>query len=273
MKRDDLLRGWALKAYTVQNSRRLLFGALAMTFLGVGCTKAAMYDTRFTPTDLAPEDAVTVVLSQFSGEFSAAKEAKFVRCITKAIHKAHPTVRIVPPDEFRQVAFPDLTPEEIQSGDWEQLGEDPAFQQRIAPLGVHYLITLSGGTTQDLKFKAVGFPGVGGALGYEGKPGDRHSRLEATVIDLKQGSYVGRLEVDAYNTTYIGWGFIPMPFYISAPTETRACSELAKGVAKFLAGEKLPGEGGGIMPARREEDSARPAPAPDCASASDPACW
>ncbi len=29
----------------------------------------------------------------------------------------------------------------------------------------------------------------------------------------------------------------------------------------------------GIWPAMREEDLARPAPAPDCASASDPACW
>ena len=223
-----------------QNSQRLLFGLLAVTVLGVGCTKAAMYDTRFTPTDLAPEDAVTVVLSQFSGEFSAAKEAKFVRCITKAIHKAHPTVRIVPADEFRQAAFPDLTPEEIPRGDWtwEQLGEDPAFQQRIAPLGLHYLIAVSGGTTQDLKLRLEGSI-AGGALTYMG---DRHSRLEATVIDLKQGSTAGRLEVDAYSKGRVGWTILPFPAYVSAPTETRACSELGEAVTTFLAGEKPPEE-------------------------------
>ncbi len=227
-----------------QSLGKLTVAFLAFAVLGVGCTKAAMYDTRFTPTDLAPEDAVTVVLSQFSGKFSAAKEAKFVRCITKAIHKAHPTVRIVPADEFRQAAFPDLTPEEIPRGDWtwEQLGEDPAFQQRIAPLGLNYLIAVSGGTTQVLKFTGAGFPGIGGALGYEGKPGARHSRLGATVIDLIQGSNAGHLEVDAKNTTTVGWMILPFPFYSSAPTETRACSELGEAVTTFLAGEKPPEE-------------------------------
>ena len=274
MKQDNLLRGWALKAYTVQNSRRLLFGTLAMTFLGVGCTKAAMYGTRLTPTDLAPEDAATVVLDQFSGEFSAAKEAKFVRCITKAIHKAHPTLKIVPPDVFRKAAFPGLTAEEIpQCATWEEVAKDPRFQERIAPLDLRYLIAVTGGTTQNTKFVIEGVPLYGGGMGFMGDIGDRRSSVHATVLDLERGKEVGSVDASAYNISRFGWLILPLPFYVPPPpTEARACEELGEGIAKFLAGEKLPEEEG-IWPAMREEDLARPAPAPDCASASDPACW
>jgi hypothetical protein len=222
-----------------QSLGKLTVAFLAFAVLGVGCTKAAMYDTRFTPTDLALKDAITVIQVQ-SGEqeYSDKLEKKVVGYIKDALEDTHPTVRVVPPEEFRQVAFPDLTPEEIQSGYWEQLLEDPAFRERIAPLGLHYLIAVSGGTTQDLKLRLEGSI-AGGALTYMG---DRHSRLEATVIDLKQGSTAGRLEVDAYSKGRVGWTILPFPAYVSAPTETRACSELGEAVTTFLAGEKPPEE-------------------------------
>jgi hypothetical protein len=224
-----------------QSLGKLTVAFLAFAVLGVGCTKAAMYDTRFTPTDLALKDAITVIQVQ-SGEqeYSDKLEKKVVGYIKDALEDSHPTVRVVPPEEFRQVAFPDLTPEEIPRGDWtwEQLLEDPAFRERIAPLGLHYLIAVSGGTTQVLKLRLEGSI-AGGALAYIG---DRHSRLGATVIDLIQGSNAGHLEVDAKNTTTVGWMILPFPFYSSAPTETRACSELGEAVTTFLAGEKPPEE-------------------------------
>jgi len=103
---------------------------------------------RLGATAIESGDAVTAVLEEFSGEFSSSKEDKFVACIRKALRKAHPTVRFIPPDEFRQVAFPDLTPEDTPPEDWtwDRLVEDPGFQQRIAPLGLRYLIPVSGFT-------------------------------------------------------------------------------------------------------------------------------
>jgi len=246
MKRDI-----SLKAY--QNRRELLLGLLAVTVLGVGCTKAHMYHTRLAPTDLAPDDGVTVLLDQFSGEFSGSKENKFIGCITKAIRKVHPTVRIVPPNKFRQAAFPDLSPEEVGHRSWEQLANDPAVRQRVAPLGVHYLITLSGGTTQNMKF-ILDSAGTVGALMYGADFGGRQSSLNATVIDLKQGSEVGRVNASAYNKTRSGWLILPLPFYVpSAATETRVCEELGEGVAAVFAGEKPSAE----MKAEQLEDRIR----------------
>jgi hypothetical protein len=236
-----------------QSLGKLTVAFLALAVLGVGCTKASMYHSRFTPTDLALKDAITVIQVQ-SGEqeYSDKLEKKVVGCIKDALEDTHPTVRVVPPEEFRQVAFPDLTPEEIQSGDWEQLLEDPAFRERIAPLGLHYLIAVTGGTTQNTKFVAEGVPFYGGAMGFMGDIGDRRSSVHATVLDLERGKEVGSVDASAYNTSGFGWVILPLPLYVPPPpTEARACSELGEGLAKFLAGEKLPQEG--IWPALADE--------------------
>jgi len=203
-----------------------------LAVLGVGCTKADMTHTRFTPTDLAPKDAITVIFFDhpWGEEYSAILEERVAGCIRDGLENTHPTVRIVPPEKFRQAAFPGLPPEEIPPGHWpwDQLVDDPAFRERIAPLGLHYLIAVSGGTRTDWIYSG-GFLGPFFTLDNRLK---RHSRLQATVLDLKQGSKAGGFWVDAYDK--VGT--------LIAPTETRACRELGEGVAKFLAGEKPPEE-------------------------------
>jgi len=108
-----------------------------------------VYVNRLAATAIESGDAVTAVLEEFSGEFSSSKEDKVFSCITEAIREEHPTVRIVPSDDFRHTAFPDLTPEEVSSEllDIASLVEQPEFQERIAPLGIRYLILAWGGTT------------------------------------------------------------------------------------------------------------------------------
>jgi hypothetical protein len=101
---------------------------------------------RLAPMEIESHDLVTVVLDESSGRFllpeGEPEGEKVVGCITEAIHEKHPTVRVVPPDEFRRTAFPDLTPEEVSSEllDIASLVEQPEFQERIAPLGIRYLI-------------------------------------------------------------------------------------------------------------------------------------
>ncbi len=91
---------------------------------------------RWEPTQIESHDAITVVLDQFGEEFSSTKERKFTSCITRAFHEVHPTVRIVPPEEFHQV---------VPAFSTDQLG-DPAFREQIAPLGIRYLIFMYGST-------------------------------------------------------------------------------------------------------------------------------
>jgi len=94
---------------------------------------------RWEPTQIESHDAITVVLDQwglFGEEFSSAREREFTSCITRAVHEAHPTVRIVPPEEFHQV---------VPAFSTDQVG-GPAFREQIAPLGIRYLIFMNGRT-------------------------------------------------------------------------------------------------------------------------------
>ena len=91
---------------------------------------------RREPTQIESHDAITVVLDQFGLFNSRAREREFTSCITRAVHEAHPTVRIVPPEEFHQV---------VPAFSRDQLG-DLAFREQIAPLGIRYLILMYGST-------------------------------------------------------------------------------------------------------------------------------
>jgi hypothetical protein len=195
-----------------------------------------MTHTRITPTGLVPEDAIAVILAQPPEvEYSAQLEKKVLECIKDALADKHPTVRVVPSDEFRRVAFRDLTPEQILSGDsyweWNQLAKDPAFATRTAPPDLRYLIIVSGGTTTDTRFDVEG----GGQVMAWEIIWHKESDLRARIIDLKQGREAGIVRASASGETV--WLWPPAPLVIPTFPEGRACSELGEGVAKVLAGE------------------------------------
>jgi hypothetical protein len=117
-----------------------------------------MHTSRLAPTTLTTEDAITVIayetesISQISetadvpAEYSADMAEEVLECIEEILEEHHPTVRIIPPDKFLEVAFPNLTPEDSPPVilSWEHMARDPGFQARIAPLGLRYLITVFG---------------------------------------------------------------------------------------------------------------------------------
>ncbi len=114
-----------------------------------------VYVIRKGPTQIESHDTIAVFLDVFGDkysrvgdEYSRAKEKKFVGCITEAIRETHPAVRIVPPDEYRQAAFPGLAPDDIKPMPMGDLSfvDDPGFKGRIAPLGIRYPIRVSGST-------------------------------------------------------------------------------------------------------------------------------
>ena len=107
-----------------------------------------VYVIRMGPTQIESHDTIAVFLDVFGDEYSRDKEKKFVGCITEAIRETHPAVRIVPPDEYRQAAFPGLAPEDIKPMPMGDLSfvDDPGFKGRIAPLGIRYPIRVSGST-------------------------------------------------------------------------------------------------------------------------------
>ncbi len=96
---------------------RLVVGLLTLTVLGVGCSTGNYHswhvEDRKAPTGIAPPKPVTVVLDHSAEEFSLEEEEEITSCISEAMRSAHPTLQVIPPDEFRRTAFPDLAPEEV----------------------------------------------------------------------------------------------------------------------------------------------------------------
>jgi hypothetical protein len=223
---------------------RLLLGLLTTALFWVGCTTAIVREVRDTPTGLNLHEGVAFVFSrEFSLDSQPIKESKIVDCIGQAVRKAHPALRIVPPDEFRHTVFPDLAPEAAPNNPehFALLLSHPTFKKRTASLGIRYLISLSGRTDSQQK----GGVGCGGGMGGAACIGllwwEQRSLLNATVFDLQHAQSAGNLHASADGRPWFFFVF-PSPLMIGVPafTESKACGDLGEAVAKFIAGEDTP---------------------------------
>ena len=189
-------------------------------------------------------EAVTIL---FTADFSLAAlptDAGAVEsCITGAIEKQQPGLRIVPSREFIRVAFPDL-PAGAAPTDMKYLGvvlPHPLFKERIAPLNLRYLIAVSGGTESDRSGGTISGAAPRAFAVIGGYVWDRKSTFHAIIIDLRSAQPA----VQAHSVSEgRAWLFfiMPSPIVVGAPafTETRACAELGAAIGSFLAGAERP---------------------------------
>lgn len=222
----------------VRNSSASL---LMIFLLLVGCRSIQVEESRKSPTAISAEEAVTVILNFSSSESSReahAAEEKFSACVTKALRRKLPHVRIVPADEFRSAAFPgfDIEAAPRSPESFALLMKNPEFQVRIAPLGIRYLVIVGGGTETRHDwgfFECGGGERGGGCLGL--MVWEKTSRLAAVVLDLKQGATAG--EVSSAVTGHPWFGMLLIfPLGLPSFTEGRACKELGEAVERFISG-------------------------------------
>jgi hypothetical protein len=239
------LRHGNLPQSTAQ-SGRLAAWLLATALLAIGCTTSEVLGVRdVPPMGIGPQEAIAVLLRQFSGKFSGdfiAKEKEIVSCISDSILKAHPNLQIIPADEVRRAAFPDLAPEEIPLSpeSLTLLLQGPQLRDRMAQMNVRYLIVV-GGSTQE---KAGPWGYGSGGVGAVGGSWDRRAHLSAALVDVRQNS-VREVEVTATGHAFFGivgaggeGGGMAFPIIIPAFPESRACSDLGEAVAQLLVGAK-----------------------------------
>ena len=183
----------------------------ALLFLSTllsACTTGAVTQSREAPTGLGTGEAIAFLFErQFSLEAQRVEESEIIGCISEAVHKAHPTLRIVLPDEFRRTAFPDLAPEAAPNTPEyiALLLNHPTFKERVASLGVRYLISIVGPRRR----RPVG-SGIcrmdrrpGGAVLVIAGVWDRKSSLTASVLDLQRGRTAGKVEASASRTSVV----------------------------------------------------------------------
>ena len=213
----------------------LLFSAVV---LWPGCTEIAVQRSPGTGAGIAAGERLTVMLhfyNKMPPDEMEAVERKVAKCVAKGMRHANLDVRVVPPDEFRRVAFPDLAFEEIPRTpeSLTQLVANPTFQARIAPLALRYLVIVTGGTAESAGtggfVATTPYPGAFGFLVWE-----RRSNLGALVLDVKQARTAEELRVEASGHPWfaiIGWLPVGVPVF----TKHRACEEFGDAVAEAIA--------------------------------------
>jgi hypothetical protein len=232
------LRGEVLPRF-VGKSGQLVVGFLAMAWVWAGCATPHVQEVREPPSRIMPREAIAILTVTDSP-----LEGEAVGCISEAVRTAHPKARIIPPDEFRRSVFAARPPDE--EAEWAKylasLANEPAIRDRMDSLGIRYLIAIGGGTEQGGGVGVLPYIIVGAWT--------RHSRLVASVLDLKQARAAGELHAEASGRPwFVLIGILPL----GAPafTESRVCKDIGEAVVTYLTGKTTPGPAG--PPERRDQ--------------------
>jgi hypothetical protein len=164
-----------------------------------------------------------------------AGEANFMRCLKNELEKnvSH-QVRIVDTAAFQDALFPWFEPQHAPSNvnELEALLARPEVRQRIASLGVRYLVSVTGSAESD------GFPGMlcGWGFGAAGCLGlaweDKAHRVNAVIWDVVQGTQAGALSTKTSGRS-VSFAFV-IPIIFVADTERDACKALASELGRLL---------------------------------------
>jgi hypothetical protein len=227
-----------------RNLATLLLATFFVAAVMSACTTAAVGEVREVSTALDTGEAIAFLFSpRFSLDAQRVEEREIIGCISETVRKTHPALRIVPPGDFRRKVFPNIAPEAAPNTPeyLELLLSHPTFKERVAALGIHYLISVIGGTEQTGGVGAVPLGGGAGGVVVIAGSWDRKSSLTATVLDLQRERTAGKLEASASGHP---WLLIIFPTPImggaAAFTESRACGDLGEAVATFMAGGHAP---------------------------------
>lgn len=240
-KRDASLLRWA-------GAKWLSCALLIVSLAGSGCTTAWVQERRLAPTGLAPADTIAIILTlPLDYKRLAELEQTVTGCIRDALGERYSDLRIILPDEFRKLAFPDLDKEKSPLGgfSWESFFRDTAFRDRITPLGLRYLVAVD--IEDRTRLTDVEWGAANKILGGPGPivqgSWERSALIQAVVVDARHRRVAGSVQAYATGKSSAGLTFITFPMPLPVPYGTVsfplsvACRALGERLAQFLAGE------------------------------------
>ena len=187
-------------------------------------------------------DTLTLVLDYGylarSLEDDARLEVGLSQCLQQALKEGGQAVKLIPPDEFRRVVFPDL---DFTFGppSAETLGsllEVPHFRQKTDSLQLRYLIAVREATTSGYEPLVTGWGAMGGAFWIIGATHRKSTNLTARITDMKNPSETGEVSITAGSSGFYGV-FVILPIIVPAMTESTACTRLGREIVQFISGE------------------------------------
>jgi hypothetical protein len=161
-------------------------------------------------------------------------------CIGSIMRHANPELHFVSARRFRENLYPyfmpSTTPDTLEG--YKSVLDKPEVQQRIAILGVRYLVIF---TKSGTKTDWHGGIFCGAAMGGGGCLGlswwDRESQIGLVVWDLQDRSLLGNMEAKAAGTGIMPAFFLPIPVYAPA-TKSAVCRDIGTRLAKLLSGQQ-----------------------------------
>ena len=228
--------------------RWFAFAFLLISLAAAGCTTVSVQERRLAPTGLASQDVIGVILTApVKDDDLPQLESQVTECIQSALSGTLPDIRIIFPNEFRRLAFPGLTADQLPSGyfSWRSVLRDPVFDAKIAPLGLRYVLavdTEEGRRLTDVEWTAATsmFGGSGPTLSASW---ENSVLLEAIVVDARHRRIAGVVHAYAVGKSGAGLSLMTSRIPLLLPHGNpsfpfgAACRGLGERLAKFLADE------------------------------------
>lgn len=227
-----------------------VFG-LALAVLLQGCMTAKVDETRQVAASVQAGESI-VVLKKPQLEGVGTEEA-FLDCVqeklggellhpeegqsTKASRKNGTPFKIYGEQQFTDALYPWFEPSTApaNAAGLKSLLERPGVAERLAQIGVRYVVWLDGSTRKTDSggsISCVVGPGGGGCIGFGWW--EKESDYDAIVWDLENAKSAGSISTNVTGTSALVGVIVPLPFI--ARVQGTACDRLAEQLGGFLRG-------------------------------------
>jgi len=235
---------------------RPVLGLACLAVLATGCMTAKVDETRQVAAAIQAHEAIVVLKKpQIEG---VGTEEKFLDCVqenlggellhpeegqsAKASRAATVPFRIYGEQQFTDALFPWFEPSTApaNAAGLKSLLERPGVTERLAQIGVRYVVWLDGNTRKTDSGGSVACaagPGGAGCIGLGWW--EKESDYVASVWDLQSGAELGSVSTDVSGTSVLIGAVAPIP--IITPVQRTACNRLADQLRSFLVGADLAG--------------------------------
>jgi hypothetical protein len=201
-----------------------------------GCVTTTVQEIRQASTGIGDTESV-VVLGRHDNA-AAESEDNFVSCVGNNLASGKEGIGVISEQQFVDALFPWFEPRTapLNTSDLPELVNQPLLAERLASIGVRYLIWIEGSTERTEQGGAmtcsVTMTGAGcfGFLSWE-----NDSSYEAQIWDIKNGTTVGKVSSDATGTSFMPAVIVPVPFI--ARVQSSACNSLADQLKVFITKE------------------------------------
>jgi hypothetical protein len=235
----------------------MLLVATGLAMLGAGCMTSKVDETRQVAAAIQANESIVVLKKpQLEG---VGTESEFLSCVQEKLggELVHPQdgqstkasraedgvpFKIYGEQQFTDALFPWFEPSTAppNAAGLRTLLARPGVTERLAEIGVRYVVWLDGNTRKTDGGGSVACaagPGGAGCIGLGWW--EKESDYVASVWDMNTASELGTISTDVTGTSVLIGAVAPIP--IITPVQRTACSRMAEQLRSFLMGADLEG--------------------------------